>query len=116
LAIIEITSFEYLDPKRQVTSITMDEMEGLEAGNKSKVTVLAQVLDMDATSESGWIWTHCYVLFGSEKGPAVREQSSQHNFMLHIPGMLVFPLGPSIVNTKPSGTMLPPSEKHSSLT
>jgi len=94
----------------------MDEMEGLETENKSKITVLAQVLDMEVTSASGWIWIHCYVRFESEKGPAVREQPSQHNFMLRIPGTLIFPSGPSVVNTKPSGIMLPPSEKHSSLT
>jgi len=71
---------------------------------------------MEATSASGWIWTHRYVRFESEKGPAVRERSNRHNFVLRIPGTLVFPLGPSVVSTKPSGVMLPPSEKRSSLT
>jgi hypothetical protein len=116
LAILEITSFEYLDPKRQVTSIAIDEMEGLSGENRSKITVLAQVLDLEATSEFGWIWTHRYIRFESTKGPAIRERSSQHNFMLRIPASLIFPLSPSVVDTKPSGIMLPPSEKCSPLT
>ena len=114
LAIIEISSFEYLDPKRQVTSVAMEEIEGSE--NRSKITVLAQVLDMEATSESGWIWTHRYIRFESMKGPAIHDRSNQHNFMLRIPASLIFPLSPSVVDTKPSGTMLPPSEKCSPLT
>lgn len=116
LAVIEITSFEYLDPKRQVTSVAMNEMEGLSSENRLKITVLAQVLDMEATSESGWIWTHRYVRFESMKGPAIPERSNQHNFTLRIPAPLIFPLSPSVVDTKPSGIMFPPSEKCSPLT
>jgi hypothetical protein len=117
LAVIEISSFEYLDPKRQVTSVAMDEVEGLSRDNRSKITVLAQVMDMEATSESEWIWTQRYIRFESVKGPAICERSSQHNFMLRIPAPLIFPLSPSVVNTKPSaGIMLPPPEKRSPLT
>jgi hypothetical protein len=59
LAIIEITSFEYADSKRQVTSITIDEMEESGAGEKSKVTVLAQIVDLEQTNKSKWNWTRC---------------------------------------------------------
>ena len=117
LAIIEITSFEYLvDPKRQVTSIAIDEMEDLSSENRSKITVLAQVLDLKATSDFEWIWTHRYIRFESTKGPAIRERSAQHNFIIHATHSCIFPLSPSVVDTKPSGIMLPPSEKCPPLT
>jgi hypothetical protein len=63
LAIIEIISFECADLKRQLTSITIDEMEESDTGEKSKVTVLVQIVDLEQTNKSMRNWTHHCMCF-----------------------------------------------------
>ena len=105
LAIIEIISFEYTDSRRQVTSITVDEMEDSGTGDQSKVTVHAQIMDMEQTNDSQWNWTRRYMRFEMGKGKGRNtssDKSTQRNFILHIPAMLVYPVGSSIVSLNPS--------------
>lgn len=95
-----------MDPKRQVMSITVDSMEELDVDGKSKVTVIAQILDMKTTDGINWKWLRQYVRFDTGKTSTTNEKSSQRNFVIRIPGVLVHPVGPSVVATDPSD---PPS-------
>jgi len=52
LAVLEISSFEYKYSKCQVTSMSMDDFEKLDNGNQSKVTVLVQIMDLEAASKT----------------------------------------------------------------
>ena len=107
LAIIEIISFEYDDSKRQLSCMTVDEMEESGTGGKSKITVLAQIMDMEQTNDAHWNWTRHYMRFETGKGKARNtssDKSSQRNFVLHIPAMLVYPVGSSIVSLNPSSS------------
>jgi hypothetical protein len=70
LAIIEIISFEYTDSKRQLACMTVNEMAESGAGDKSKVTVPTQIMDMEQTDDSHWNWTRHYMHFETGKGKA----------------------------------------------
>lgn len=112
LAILEITSFEYHDTKRQVTSMKMDEFEHQDQGDPSQVTVLVQIMDtMDATNDNEWIWNRRYIRFETGKKRSADEVSTRRNFVLRIPSKLVYPLAPSIVSnpSAPSASGSEPS-------
>ena len=78
LAVLEISSFEYKHSKHQVTSISMDDFEKLNNGNQSKVTVLAQIMNLEVASETQWNWTQHYVCFDLGKSILQRTQKYPH--------------------------------------
>ena len=78
-------------------SITIDESG---TDGKPKVTVLAQIMDMEASSKSQWKWTQKYICFENGKTNATNNTTSQHNFAFQIPGTLVHPVGTSVVPAK----------------
>jgi len=85
LAVIEIISFEYDDSKRQLAYMTVDEMEESGIGDKLKITMLAQIMDMEQMNDAHWNWTCCYMHFEMGKGKAcntLSNKSSQYNFVL----------------------------------
>jgi hypothetical protein len=80
-------------------------MEDSGTGDQSKVTVHAQIMDMEQTNDSQWNWTRRYMHFEMGKGKGRNtssDKSTQRNFILHIPAMLVYPVGSSIVSLNPS--------------
>jgi len=91
LAVLKISSFEYEHSKHQVTSMSMDDFEELDNSNQSKVTVLAQIMDLEMASETQWNWTRHYVRFDLGKKCSTKdsEVSSCWNFILRIPARLV---------------------------
>jgi hypothetical protein len=59
-----------------------DEMEESGTGDKSKVSVPAQIMDMEQTTDSHWNWTRCYMRFESGKGKARNAQIKSTKFCL----------------------------------
>ncbi len=101
LAVVEVLEIHIEGDKMQrVTAVELEEMEADDA----HVKVLVQVLKMNRQqgrsdeSDMEWLWDHHYAEFHSDKNS---PQAKASQYILSVPGPLLFPLGPSIVPVVP---------------
>ncbi|KAI0066999.1 hypothetical protein BV25DRAFT_1897244 [Artomyces pyxidatus] len=108
LAVIEILGFEIQHTRRQLAAISINELDS--EGDKA-VTITAQIMDLTphgivlpnldtepldtAQIDGSWTWTNQYVRFGMKD--ANTDRATQKQFIVRIPGVLLYPLGPQLV-------------------
>jgi hypothetical protein len=104
LAIIEILGFEHISSKTRSTEVNMDDLEK----DKNGFTVFGQILELKAAPSLlvdlqpiNWLWTGHYMRFGARAEKALTTATSRQ-YVVRIPGKLIYPLGPTVVSTPKS--------------
>jgi hypothetical protein len=94
LAVVEVLGFEEVGSKARSTEVKMDDLEG----SDKPITVFGQILELRPTANPEalkWLWTGHYIRFGETS----QSPSTNRQYVLRIPGKLVYPLGPTVVPT-----------------
>lgn len=104
LAVIEMAGFLIGSNPTMQSSVAADKF----FDSQGDITVRAQILQLDHTSQSSWIWNSEYLLLQKQlPGKTV----TQRHLVLEVPSSLVFPLAPAVAAVPCSRNQVLPQGK-----
>ncbi|KAF4567094.1 hypothetical protein EYR40_006090 [Pleurotus pulmonarius] len=100
LAAMEVLCFEHLSSNEVLSTVTLNDLDG---EMTSKYCVACQTLDIvegatDERDDVNWLWTSKYINYTYTEGEG-DQQLTQRDYVVKVPGFLVYPLDPSVVVT-----------------